>query len=177
MMSAYPILPEPEAHIIAGVSMGAGAAFNKAIKYPERFKAVLGVFPPVKRALGRLLRPLHESLRSGVLGLARDFSHGFEVVARFFAVITIRQRTSSIHCTAAIAVRSLPRWRAENPIEMLRRLRRQGGSARDVHRYAARTSSHRRPGRELSVSLPRARPDRAVGYDPTASTTGPPRRN
>jgi enterochelin esterase-like enzyme len=31
----FPIRPEPEAHAVVGVSMGGGAAFNKAIKYPS----------------------------------------------------------------------------------------------------------------------------------------------
>src|SRR5262249_17976586 len=38
LMSNYPIRPEPEAHVLIGASMGGGAAFAKAIKYPDRFK-------------------------------------------------------------------------------------------------------------------------------------------
>src|SRR5438445_6809553 len=47
VMENFPIRPEREAHVIAGVSMGGGAAYNLAIKYRERFKTVVGIFPPV----------------------------------------------------------------------------------------------------------------------------------
>ena len=45
--SRYPVRPERGAHVIAGVSMGGGAAFNKAIKYPDLFRVAVGVFPPL----------------------------------------------------------------------------------------------------------------------------------
>ena len=47
LFTNYPIRPEPEAHVLAGASMGGGGAFNLAIKYRDRFKTVVGVFPPV----------------------------------------------------------------------------------------------------------------------------------
>src|SRR5205807_5324843 len=43
----YPIRPEREAHVIAGVSMGGGAAYHNAIKYAERFGIVIAFAPPV----------------------------------------------------------------------------------------------------------------------------------
>src|SRR5262249_59656036 len=45
LMTHYPIRPEPEAHVLLGVSMGGQAAFSKAIKYPDKFKVAVGVFP------------------------------------------------------------------------------------------------------------------------------------
>src|SRR5205807_6856106 len=47
LTSQYPIRPEREAHVLAGVSMGGGAAYNLAIKYRACFRVVLGIFPPV----------------------------------------------------------------------------------------------------------------------------------
>lgn len=47
LFTTFPLLPNREAHAIAGMSMGGGAAFNKAIKYQDRFKIVAGVYPPV----------------------------------------------------------------------------------------------------------------------------------
>jgi len=43
----YPIRPEREAHVLAGVSMGGFAAFNLAMKHSESFKVAVGVFPPL----------------------------------------------------------------------------------------------------------------------------------
>src|SRR5262249_31434837 len=39
----YPIRPEREAHVLAGVSMGGGAAYNLGIKYRDRVKLVVGI--------------------------------------------------------------------------------------------------------------------------------------
>src|SRR5262249_49615199 len=43
----YPIRPEREAHVLAGVSMGGGGAYTLAIKHRDRFAVVLGIFPPL----------------------------------------------------------------------------------------------------------------------------------
>src|SRR5262249_27516138 len=47
LFAHYPIRPEPEAHVLAGVSMGGGGAFNMGIKYRDRVKVVIGIFPPL----------------------------------------------------------------------------------------------------------------------------------
>ncbi len=43
----YPILPEREAHVIGGISLGGGPAYYHAIKYSERYGVVFGIFPNV----------------------------------------------------------------------------------------------------------------------------------
>src|SRR5213079_2656350 len=47
VLARYPIRPEPEAHVLAGVSMGAFAAYNLRIKYRPRFHIVIGIHPPL----------------------------------------------------------------------------------------------------------------------------------
>jgi S-formylglutathione hydrolase FrmB len=47
MIHNFPIRPERQAHVIAGVSMGGGAAFHHAIKHRDRFGVVFGIFPPL----------------------------------------------------------------------------------------------------------------------------------
>src|SRR5262249_8003242 len=47
VLANYPILPQREAHVIAGASMGGGAAYNLAIKYRDQFGIVFGVYPPL----------------------------------------------------------------------------------------------------------------------------------
>ena len=46
-MSNYPIRPEPEAHVLLGVSMGGGAAFAKAMKYRDKFGVAVAFSPPL----------------------------------------------------------------------------------------------------------------------------------
>jgi S-formylglutathione hydrolase FrmB len=43
----FPIRPEREAHVLAGASMGGGAAFNLGLRYRDRVGAVAGIFPPL----------------------------------------------------------------------------------------------------------------------------------
>lgn len=47
MAAHFPIRPEREAHVLAGVSMGGGAAFDLGIRNRNCFGAVAGVFPPL----------------------------------------------------------------------------------------------------------------------------------
>jgi S-formylglutathione hydrolase FrmB len=43
----YPIRPEREAHVLAGVSMGGFAAFNMGIRHRNAFGVAVGVHPPL----------------------------------------------------------------------------------------------------------------------------------
>ncbi len=45
VVTHFLVRPEPEAHILAGASMGGFAAFNLGIKYRDRFKVVAGIMP------------------------------------------------------------------------------------------------------------------------------------
>jgi S-formylglutathione hydrolase FrmB len=47
MNSHFPIRPEREAHVLAGVSMGGGAAFDLGIRNRDCFGVVAGIFPPL----------------------------------------------------------------------------------------------------------------------------------
>jgi S-formylglutathione hydrolase FrmB len=43
----FPIRPERQAHVLAGVSIGGGAAFHHAIARRDEFGVVVGIFPPL----------------------------------------------------------------------------------------------------------------------------------
>ncbi len=43
----YPVRPERNAHILAGVSMGGYAAFNLGIRHRDAFGVVIGIHPPL----------------------------------------------------------------------------------------------------------------------------------
>ena len=120
LMRNYPIRPEAEAHVIAGVSMGGGAAFNKAIKYQDRFKTVVGFFPPVNVRWESCRGRYMDNFDPNCWGWREDYSHGLTVVVgRFYGVVTVRlsQVTYPLYGrnnpdTAALISR-------DNPIEML----------------------------------------------------------
>lgn len=41
----FSLLPQREAHVIAGWSMGGFASYNLGLKYPEKFRILVGVYP------------------------------------------------------------------------------------------------------------------------------------
>jgi S-formylglutathione hydrolase FrmB len=162
----YPIRPEREAHVLAGVSMGGGAAYTLAMKHRDRFKVVLGILPPLNtRWLDcrcRYMTPFDPSC----WGWRTDFSNRYEIVGRFYGVITIRLKDvldglySGGPETAALVSR-------DNPIELIDRLCLQEGElamyvgfgGRDQFNITAQVESflYRAKQRGLSVT---------VAYDP-----------
>jgi S-formylglutathione hydrolase FrmB len=47
MLANFPIRPEREAHVLAGVSMGGFAAYSLGIRHRQDFGVLVGLFPPV----------------------------------------------------------------------------------------------------------------------------------
>ncbi len=112
------ILPEREANVIAGVSMGGGAAYNKAFKYPERFKSVLGIFPPLNTRWENSRGRYRANFDPNDWNFRTDFSRRRETIARFGGVITIRLGTllRPLYGNAPDTVEKIA---AENPLELM----------------------------------------------------------
>jgi enterochelin esterase-like enzyme len=115
----YPVRPEREAHVICGASMGGGAAYNKAIKYSERFGVVAALFPPVNVRWESCRGRYMDNFDPDCWGWKTNFSNPFAVVGRFYGVITIHQG----QFTRALYGLCNPDMAAliskDNPIEML----------------------------------------------------------
>jgi S-formylglutathione hydrolase FrmB len=128
MFRNFPLRPEREAHVLAGVSMGGGAAYNLAIKYRDRVKVVFGIFPPLNSrwedCKGRY-RANFDPCCWGWLNQVRPC----RVVGRFDAVVVVRVK----HFIRPLYDRSRPEDEviamiaAENPIEMMDRCNLQPG--------------------------------------------------
>ncbi len=120
LFSHYPIRPEAEAHVIAGVSMGGGAAFNKAIKYPDRFRVVVGIFPPVNLRWENCRGRYMANFDPCCWGWREDFNRPLEPVARFyFGLVTVRLRQVYNPLFGRRDPGATERISQENPIEML----------------------------------------------------------
>jgi S-formylglutathione hydrolase FrmB len=166
MFEHYPIRPEREAHIMAGVSMGGGAAFHAALKYRDRVGVAVGFMPPVNTRWvdchGRYLSDFDPNC----WGWRTDVSRRREVVGRFYGVITIRisRVFEPLYDRDAAGIEQISR---ENPIEMLERLDVQPGDlqmivaygGRDQFNIAAQVESFLYVARERSLDV-------AVCYDP-----------
>ncbi|NBU76150.1 MAG: hypothetical protein EBS30_13200 [Planctomycetes bacterium] len=85
----YPIDPDRNQHVLAGASMGGGAAFRMGMRNRDRVGHVMGIYPPLN------LR--YKDCRGGLLGnfnpncmeLRDDFSRQHLPVARYFGFIPI----------------------------------------------------------------------------------------
>jgi S-formylglutathione hydrolase FrmB len=118
LTSHYPIRPEREAHVLAGVSMGGGAAYNLAIKYRDCFKVVIGIFPPVNTRWVDCHCRYMGNFDPCCWGWRNHVGKGWEVVGRFYGVILIhlKQVVEPLYGLGPEALEGMSR---ENPIEML----------------------------------------------------------
>jgi S-formylglutathione hydrolase FrmB len=118
----YPIRPEREAHVLAGVSMGGFAAFNQGIKHREAIGVVVGVFPPVNLRWVNCKGRYFANFDPKDWGWRTKVDQGHEVIARFYGgliTIRLRQVVDPLFGRGPEALASVSR---ENPIEMVDRL-------------------------------------------------------
>jgi S-formylglutathione hydrolase FrmB len=118
VMSRFSIRPERDAHAILGVSLGGAAAFNKAFKYPDYFRHVLGIFPPLNLRWEDCHGNYHGNFDPGCWGWRTDYVHRRTVVARFYG-IPIHLRTLLSPLYSRHNPETLPAIIRNNPIEML----------------------------------------------------------
>ena len=115
----YSIRDEPEARAIVGLSMGGCPAFSKTMKYPHLFKNAVGIFPPLNLRWISCRGRHRDKFDPECWGWREDFTRGYEVIARFYAVLTLRQRRVIYPLYGTKNEEILPRVASENPIELL----------------------------------------------------------
>jgi S-formylglutathione hydrolase FrmB len=163
----FPVRPEPEAHAVVGVSMGGGAAFNKAIKYPDRFKTVVGVFPPLNSRWVDCRGRYMGNFDPCCWGWRTDFSRRHEVVGRFYGVFTIRLRQVVGPLYRRDNPFVLDEIRANNPVEMLGAYDVRPGQLAMYVAYAGRDQFNIDAQVESFLYVARQRGlEVAVGYEP-----------
>jgi S-formylglutathione hydrolase FrmB len=118
VVNHYPIRPEREAHVIAGVSIGGGNAFTLAIKFRDRFGVVFGIFPPLNLRWMDCHGSYTADFDPCCWGWRTDISRGHEVIARFCLVIPVRMRKVAYPLYGR-GPDAIARISADNPIEML----------------------------------------------------------
>ncbi len=172
----YPVRPEREAHIIAGVSMGGGAAFHEAIKYPERFGVVLGIFPPLNVRWQDCHGHWNAPFDPDCWGWRTDLDRCLAPVAHF-GLYTIRARNVTFPLYGRGCPEIVPATSRENPIEMLDRypVRETQGAwfvayaGRDQFNIGAQVNSFLFVARQRGIKVdcvydPDGHHDRATAY-------------
>jgi pimeloyl-ACP methyl ester carboxylesterase len=118
LMTHYSIRPEPQAHVLFGVSMGGGAAFNKIIKFPDQFRIAIGIFPPLNLRWMDCHGHYRRNFDPCCWGWRTDFSRSREVVARFGPVaIRLGKLVNPLY--GRKNPETVDEVSRENPIEML----------------------------------------------------------
>jgi S-formylglutathione hydrolase FrmB len=166
MFQNFPLRPEPEAHAVVGVSMGGGAAVHKVIKFNDRFKVCVAVFPAVNvrwiDCHGRYFGNFDPDCWGWRTEVRRR-----EVVGRFYGVITIRSR----QVIGPLYKRGRPdvieQLSANNPIEMLETYDVQPGQFALYIGYGGKDQFNIDAQVESFLHVARGRGlDIAVNYDP-----------
>jgi S-formylglutathione hydrolase FrmB len=167
MLLHYPIRPEREAHVLAGVSMGGGGAYTLAMKYRDRVKVVVGVLPPLNNRWLDCHDRYMRNFDPDCWGWRTDFHRGHEVVGRFYGVVTIRLHQVMDPLYDRRSPETLELVSQDNPIELIDRLNLQPGEldmyvaygGKDQFNLDAQVESFLYVARERGLCL-------RVDYDP-----------
>ena len=162
----YPLRPEREAHVVAGVSMGGFGAYNLAFKYRDRFRVVLGIMPPLNMRWldchGRYLG----NFDPDCWGWRTEMPRNHEVAGRFYGVVVIRMK-DILRPLYGRGTKDIGLILRENPADMLDLYAvREGELAmyvgyggRDEFNIDAQVESFLHLARQRGLTV-------AVGYDP-----------
>jgi len=175
LVQNYPLRPEREAHVLAGASMGGGAAYNLAIKYRERFGTVLGIYPPLNERWVDCHGRYMGNFDPDCWGWRTDVRKGHEVVGRFYGVVTIRLKQVLDPLYDRRQPQTIDELSRENPIEMLESHNVKAGDlamyvaygGRDQFNIDAQVESFLHVARQRGLCVgvsyePRGRHDRAT---------------
>lgn len=133
----YPIHPDREAHVIAGVSLGGGAAYNHAIKWRHRYATVIGIFPPLNVRWMNCNGRYFANFDPDNWGWRTSVRWGHETVGRFYGFVRVplRRLIYPIYGRGPDAIAKISR---NNPIEMLDYYNVQPGELNMLVAYGGR---------------------------------------
>jgi S-formylglutathione hydrolase FrmB len=163
----FPIRPEAEAHILAGVSMGGFGAYNIAIKYPDRFRIVIGVLPALNIRWIDCRGHYMTNFDPRVWAWRNSANDPREVVGSFFHGFVRLTVAELLYPAFGRGPAGIALASAENPIEMIDRYGITEGQLDMFVGYAGRDEFNLDAQAESFLYLLQARGITAtVYYDP-----------
>ena len=116
---SFPLRPEREAHVLAGVSLGGGSAFHHAIGRRHQFGVVVGIFPPLNlRWVGSHGR-YFANFDPDSWGWREHYHLGLRPVGKFFGGLVTIPLRRVVHPLYGSGNQVIPQMSRDNPIEML----------------------------------------------------------
>ena len=114
----YPIRPERNAHVLAGVSMGGFAAFNIGMRHRDAFGIVAGIHPPLNLRWADVDGNPRAKFDPRRWGWRTGFDNPHEVIASYSGVFKVRMG-SVIKPVFGDGDEALVSVAANNPIELI----------------------------------------------------------
>lgn len=116
---SFPIRPEREANVLAGVSIGGGAAFHHGIARRKDFGTVIGIFPPLNlRWVGPHGR-YFANFDPDRWGWREHYHLGLTPVGKFYGGLVSVPWRRLVHPLYGHGNQVIPQLSRDNPIEML----------------------------------------------------------
>jgi S-formylglutathione hydrolase FrmB len=117
VLASYPVHPDRNAHILAGVSLGGGSAYHHAIKYRQQFGSVVGIFPPLNVRWLDCRNRYFGDFDPNCWGWRERIGLGHEPVGKFGPIkIPIRKLVFPLYGRGKNSIAAMSR---DNPLEML----------------------------------------------------------
>jgi hypothetical protein len=121
MVTHYPIRPEPEAHILAGVSMGGFGAVNIGIKHRDMFKIVVAALPVLNLRWMDCRGDYHADFDPYNWGWRNSAHDPDEVLGSFYGGLVKVRVKDVIYPVFGRSPQGIYLASQENPIEMVER--------------------------------------------------------
>ena len=138
LVDNFPIRPEPEAHVLAGVSFGGSAAFRLGIEHRDRFKVAIGFMPAVNLRWVDCHGRYRGKFDPCCWGW-REKSRPNEVVGSFFGgLVKFRSKTMMDHLVPRRGPETIPELSRLNPIELIDATDLKEGELKMFIAYAGR---------------------------------------
>jgi Putative esterase len=115
----FSVHPDRHAHVLAGLSIGGGAAFRHGMIHRDEFGIVVGIFPPLNVRWmgphGRYFANFHEGLE----GVREHYHLGLAPVGKFYGGLVSVPWRRLIHPLYGSGNQVVAQMSLDNPIEML----------------------------------------------------------
>jgi S-formylglutathione hydrolase FrmB len=133
----YPVRPERQAHVLAGISGGAGAAFRMGIRYRNMFGVAMGTHPPLNIRWVDCHGNYFSDFNPSCWGWRTSVDHGLEPVGRFYGVLVVRLRRV-VYPLFGKGPEAMAKIIENNPIEMIDATRLKDGELAMYVAYAGK---------------------------------------